>query len=155
MTGGTTHKLRPSPYLLQVTSRTLFFPVWNYPLHTFRSKRTPESHNLTTDSMHKETDSLSMILPNCLPIFSYCLSIWNSITISEIWTLGSWLKYILQWVQCCATTNSGKSILWTFNWWRPVLSVLDQYTESNCYWNITGYWRRTDWLDKLSGRDWN
>ena len=45
--GGTTHKLRPSPYLLQVTSRTLFFPVWNYPPHTFRSERTLESHNLT------------------------------------------------------------------------------------------------------------
>ena len=47
MTGGTTHKLRPSPYLLQVTSRTLFFPVQNYPPHTFHSERTPESHNLT------------------------------------------------------------------------------------------------------------
>ena len=45
--GGTTHKLRPSPYLLQVTSRTLFFPVWNYSLHTFHSERTPDSHNLT------------------------------------------------------------------------------------------------------------
>ena len=45
--GGTTHKLRPSPYLLQVTSRTLFFPVRNYPPHTFRSERTLESHNLT------------------------------------------------------------------------------------------------------------
>ena len=45
--GGTTHKLRPSPYLLQVTSQTLFFPVRNYPPHTFRSERTPESHNLT------------------------------------------------------------------------------------------------------------
>ena len=47
--GGTTHKLRPSPYLLQVTSRTLFFPVWNYPPHTFCSERTPESHNLTQE----------------------------------------------------------------------------------------------------------
>ena len=45
--GGTTHKLRPSPYLLQVTSRTLFFPVWSYSPHTFHSERIPESHNLT------------------------------------------------------------------------------------------------------------
>ena len=45
--GGTTHKLRPSPYLLQVTSQTLFFPVQNYSLHPFHSKRIPESHNLT------------------------------------------------------------------------------------------------------------
>ena len=45
--GGTTHKLRPSPYLLQVMSQTLFFPVKNYSLHTFCSKRIPESHNLT------------------------------------------------------------------------------------------------------------
>ena len=48
VTGGTTHKLRPSPYLLQVTSQTLFFPVQNYSPHTFRSKRTMEGHNLTT-----------------------------------------------------------------------------------------------------------
>ena len=47
MTGGTTHKLRPSPYLLQVTSQTLFFPVRNYSPHTFHSERIPESHNLT------------------------------------------------------------------------------------------------------------
>ena len=47
MTGSTTQKLRPSPYLLQVTSRTLFFPVRSYSLHTFHSERTPESHNLT------------------------------------------------------------------------------------------------------------
>ena len=47
MTGCTTHKLRPSPYLLQVTSQTLFFPVQNYSPHTFHSERTPESHNLT------------------------------------------------------------------------------------------------------------
>ena len=47
MTGSTTHKLRPSPYLLQVMSRTLFFPVWNYSPHTFHSERIPESHNLT------------------------------------------------------------------------------------------------------------
>ena len=39
--------LRPSPYLLQVTSQTLFFPVWSYSPHTFRSERIPESHNLT------------------------------------------------------------------------------------------------------------
>ena len=45
--GGTTHELRPSPYLLQVTSWTLFFPVRNYSPHTFHSERTPESHNLT------------------------------------------------------------------------------------------------------------
>ena len=51
MTGGTTHKLRPSPYLLQVTSQTLFFPVRNYPPHTFCSERTLESHNLTV-SLH-------------------------------------------------------------------------------------------------------
>ena len=48
--GGTTHKVRPSPYLLQVMSRTLFFPVLSYPPHTFCSERAPESHNLTVDS---------------------------------------------------------------------------------------------------------
>ena len=56
--GGTTHKLRPSPYLLQVTSQTLFFPVQNYPPHTFRSERTPESHNLTVCNRHTGADTL-------------------------------------------------------------------------------------------------
>ena len=45
--GSTTYKLRPSPYLLQVMSRTFFFPVLSYSLHTFHSKRIPEGHNLT------------------------------------------------------------------------------------------------------------
>ena len=48
--GGTTHTLRPSPYLLQVMSQTLYIPVWNYSLHLFCSKRILETHNLTVDS---------------------------------------------------------------------------------------------------------
>ena len=62
--GGMTHKLRPSPYLLQVTSRTLFFPVWNYPPHTFRSKRTPERLNLTEP---KEWDHAVELIPGSKP----------------------------------------------------------------------------------------
>ena len=68
MTGGTTHKLRPSPYLLQVTSQTLFFPVRNYSPHTFRSKRTPESHNLTEGFL--ESVTVSNLLTDCLPIIN-------------------------------------------------------------------------------------
>ena len=48
--GGMTHMLRPSPYPLQVTSRTLYIPVQNYPPHLFRSKGIKETCNLTVDS---------------------------------------------------------------------------------------------------------
>ena len=48
--GGTTHTLRPSPYLLQVMSWTLYIPVQNYSLHLFCSERIMEGHNLTVDS---------------------------------------------------------------------------------------------------------
>ena len=45
--GSTTQTLRPSPYLLQVTSQTLYIPVQNYSLHLFHSERIMESCNLT------------------------------------------------------------------------------------------------------------
>ena len=59
--GGTTHKLRPSPYLLQVTSRTLFFPVRSYSLHTFHSKGIPESHNLTVGQFERFIGSMILV----------------------------------------------------------------------------------------------
>ena len=47
MTGGTTHTLRPSPCLLQVTSQTLYISIQNYSPHLFHPKRILEVCNLT------------------------------------------------------------------------------------------------------------
>ena len=45
--GGTTHTLRPSPYLQRYSTRTSYFPIWISTLHLFRPERIGYSHNLT------------------------------------------------------------------------------------------------------------
>ena len=134
--GGTTHKLRPSPYLLQVTSWTLFFPVRNYPPHTFHSERTPERHNLTFGNRSRLDHMLYLGLTP-----KFWLDTSNLILAMKVESRGEWWKAeralgaSFQWgigTWCWEHPHVGKLCIWSSQQMSTPDGPSKQSEDANC-----------------------